>query len=83
MIKGIREYIENNYPDVVIVSAIEIENQKDSDRKDFPSVKFYDVTFEYKGKHFMKMFHTHHNETIEEQFKEALTRSNIKISNNK
>lgn len=81
MITSIIKYVYCNHPDVKIVSASEVIAPKlENEDQDFKPLKFYDVTFEYRGKKFSKLFHTRLKESINEQFMEAVTRCDIQIS---
>ncbi|MEP7146952.1 MAG: hypothetical protein ABI792_08070 [bacterium] len=79
MIVSIKEYIELNYPEISIISAQEVTPAIKDPAIETSSLKFYDVTFDYKGKRFSKLFHDRLKETIEQQFTEAVMRAEIKL----
>ena len=78
MLQLIKEYVIKNYPEVKIISAT-IISPSEIQNKEIPELNFYDITFEYNGKRFSKLFHSHKYESIEEQFKQALIRSKIPL----
>lgn len=78
MLKGIKELIQSKYPDISIIEHVEISPDNIEPGHETPDVKFYDVTFEYKGKKFSKLFHTFQKISLEEQFVEAMKSSKIR-----
>lgn len=80
MLISIKDYIANNYPEVNIVSATLVKPPETTiPIQQNTSLDFYDITFEYKGRKFSKLFHTRLNESLDQQFKEALLRCKIEI----
>ncbi|MEO8211057.1 MAG: hypothetical protein ABI840_10890 [bacterium] len=77
MLTAIKEYLTKNYPHVKIISATMVSPMEVSKNTDIPKLNFYDITFEYNGKKFSKLFHTRKDESIEVQFNEALSRCKI------
>ncbi len=76
MITNIQDFIKDNYPRIKIISATEVENPI-VDKDNFSELKFYDVTFEYKGKKVIKLFHNRDRQTVKEQIEDALKMSKI------
>lgn len=81
MLISIRDYIAIHYPGVTIVSATLVKPPEATiPLQQSTPLDFYDITFQYKGKNFSKLFHTRLNESLDDQFKEALKRCGIQIT---
>jgi len=80
MITDIKKFITANYPEVSIVTSTEVEPTRKIENEEASSpLKFYDVTFEYEGQRFSKLFHTRLQETVEQQFNDAVRRYKVML----